>query len=106
MDDDDVFEGYYLVITEDLNVLWCQKVRDTVTDEEAAPYAGKYLLFGNYGEVAFPSEDPTTFYLGSEWLLGTNLQLNSFDFTSVGSDPNSHPCIRVEPFEYIMIEDD
>ena len=99
----DLFEDIYIVITEDLKALWCLKVKDSVTDEDLAPYAGKYVVAIDLGEVSFPSEeDPTTFSL-SDWLTGTNLQLYSFDLTNDdGVDTViTTPCVRVEPFEYI-----
>ena len=99
-DNAEMFEGYYLVITEDLDCLLCLKVQDTATLEngEIHPFAGKYVLFRQLGEVSFPSEeDPTTFY-GDEW-TGTNLKIDSFEFTD--DDDITYPCVRVEPFEYI-----
>ncbi len=91
--DDDEIEGAYFIITEDLKVLECYKFNDSFPDEE---YAGKYIA-SDIGEITFPNEeDPTTFYLGEEY-EGTNLHLNSFYF-------DSYPCIRVEPFEYILLD--
>ena len=100
IEDDEDVEGVYYIIKEDLKALYCFKVKDSVTDEELAPYAGKYVAY-EIGVVTFPSEeDPTTFYLGEEYNEGTNLHLNSFDFYNGSGDPD--PCIRVDPFEYVI----
>ena len=101
----EIFEGLYIVITEDLEALLCGKFKDSVTDEEYAQYAGKYVCAGSYGEVTFPSEeDPTTFYV-EDWLTGINLQLDSFVLTD-DEEEITYTCVRVEPFEYVMPEDD
>lgn len=103
----EIFEGVYLVITEDLDCLLGGKVKDTFTDEdgEISPYAGKYVVTSQWGKVIFPSEeDPTFFYVGGEWTFGTNLQLNSFDINFSDSG-TAYPCVRVEPFEYIIPDD-
>ena len=100
--DDDNVEGYFFVVTEDFRFLLGGKVKDSVTDGSMAPYAGKYVAF-ELGEVTFPNEeDPTTFYLGYAYYSCTNLQIDSFELIS--SDAN-YPCVRVEPFEYIFLED-
>lgn len=103
---DDYYESAYFIFTENLEALFCAKFKDSVTDEVFAPYAGKYVVLGSFGEVIFPSEDPTTFYIGDEWNVGTNLQSDSFDYSQYGSDIVTYPCVRVEPFEYIMMGGD
>lgn len=105
IDEDVVFEGTYFIITEDLEILYCLKAKDSVTNEdgEISPYAGKYVVLYKWGEVTFPSEDPTTFIFGDEWHVGTNLQSDSF---IIFDSTVAHPCVRVKPFEYIIPEDD
>ena len=97
----EIFEGYYIVITDNLEASLCYKFKDSVTDEDYALFAGKYIA-ESFVEVTFPSDDPTTFYLG-EWTVGTNLQLYSFDYNN---DDITYHCVRVEPFEYVMLGDD
>lgn len=102
IEDDEDVEGVYYIIKEDLKALYCFKVKDSVTGYYAE-YAGKYVAY-EIGVVTFPSEeDPTTFYLGEEYNEGTNLHLNSFDFYN-GSGEYPDPCIRVDPFEYILMD--
>ena len=103
-EEDEDLEGGYYIITEDLKVLICYKFKDSVTDEDFAQYAGKYVAIER-GEVEFPNEeDPTTFYLGDGgWTVGTNLQRDSFYFHQ--SEYYEYLCVRVEPFEYIMMGD-
>ena len=101
-EEEEDIESAYVVITEGLKAFWCTKFKDSVTDGSMAPYAGKYVAF-ELGEVTFPNEeDPTTFYLGYAYYSCTNLQIDSFELIS--SDAN-YPCVRVEPFEYIFMED-
>lgn len=97
-DYDDVnFERFYYIITEDLEILDCIKIKDSGTDEFFAEYAGKYVVTNVSDYLVFPSDDPTVFYLGDEYSYCTNLQIDSFELIS--SDAN-YPCVRVEPFEY------
>ena len=101
---EDEIEGGYFIITEDLEVLLCMKIKDSATGYYAE-YAGKYVVFGSFGEVIFPNEeDPTTFYLGSQWYFGTNLHIDSFDYNQDNGGIYTFPCVRVEPFEYIFRE--
>ena len=102
LDEDDI-ESVYFVITEDLKVSYCWKLKDSVPDEE---YAGKYVA-GEFGEITFPNEeDPTTFSLGSQWYFGTNLQIDSFDYNIDDGDISTFPCVRVKPFKYIIMDYD
>ena len=101
-DEGDIESAYY-VITGDLKVSLCWKLKDSATGYYAE-YAGKYVVFGSSDEVTFPSEeDPTTFYLGSQWYFGTNLQIDSFDYNIDDGGIYTCPCVRVEPFEYILL---
>lgn len=104
LDEDDI-ESVYFVITEDLKVSYCWKLKDSATGYYAE-YAGKYIAF-TFGEITFPNEeDPTTFYLGSQWYFGTNLQIDSFDYNIDDGGIYTFPCVRVEPFEYIIMDYD
>ena len=94
---DENIESDNFIITEDLKVLYCLKVKDSCTDEFFAEYAGKYIVTVVLGDVVFTSEDPIMFYLGDDYYSCTNLQIDSFELIS--SDAN-YPCVRVEPFEY------
>jgi hypothetical protein len=71
-----------------------------------AEYAGKYVSLIEHVAVIFNSEDPTTgvfdFY-GAFSITYKNLNYNGFDL-SVDGDSLVN-CFRVEPFEYIMLED-
>jgi hypothetical protein len=99
IDEEEDIESAYVVITEDLKAFLCAKFKDSFTDEE---YAGKYIVTVVLGDVVFTSEDPIMFYLGDDYYSCTNLQIDSFELIS--SDAN-YPCVRVEPFEYIFLED-
>ena len=95
----------YFIITEDLKVSYCWKLKDSATGYYAE-YAGKYIAF-TFSEITFPNEeDPTTFYLGSQWYFGTNLQIDSFYYNQDDGGIYTFPCVRVEPFEYIIMDYD
>jgi len=118
--DDENIEGLYFVITEDLKILFCYKFKDSVTDEDYAPCAGKYVEWGfgdfDHGEITFTSEDPITFNFFSNMFdtlddsscVGTDLQEDSFVITiDIPNMEYSETATieRVEPFEFTKWED-
>lgn len=95
----DNFEGAYISIGGDPVVLYWVKVKDSCTDEEYAPYAGKYVYAFALGFVTFKT--PTEFNIfgnGANLYKGTNLQPDSFDLTRY-IEPVTWHCVRVEPFD-------
>lgn len=103
---DNDIESIYWVVTEDLKAYNVLKFADLDTDGYYAEYAGKYVSLIEHVAVIFNSEDPTTgvfdFY-GAFSITYKNLNYNGFDL-SVDGDSLVN-CFRVEPFEYIMLED-
>ena len=94
-------EGLYMVITEDLTVYSVYKIANTVSDEDYAEYAGKYLATDD-DIVIVNSEDPTMATFSHWATFIKNLQENSF--IEVDEDDESIYFLyeRVEPFEYII----
>ena len=102
----DGFESFYFVVTEEHKTYWVLKIADSVTDESIAPYAGKYVVFGEEaGSISVNSEDPTTGNVLDDIFLFNNLDQNSFD-AHVDDDgiKLDFTCSRVEPFEFIIDE--
>ena len=103
-------KGIYFAITEDLKVYIVFKIADTVTDNDWATYAGKYVVFDDY-YVTVNSEDPTMVITpegpGQDMNAYThisNLTENSFEYHTMWNTL-AVPFERVEPFEYIFMND-
>jgi hypothetical protein len=99
------FEGAYISIGNDPLVLYWVKVKDSPTDVEYAPYAGKYLITTSLGFLTIVAPTFFNFGAGVSLYYGINLQRNSFDLINLYSDENvpqgtySYHCVRVEPFD-------
>ena len=98
-------EGLYMVITEDLTVYSVYKIANTASDEDYAEYAGKYLATDD-DIVIVNSEDPTMATFSHWATFIKNLQENSFIEVDEDDESNYFMYERVEPFEYIIPEDD
>ena len=99
-------DAFYIIITMDLKFYIAAKVADSATDEYAE-YAGKYIAMSS-GNVIVNSENPTTGeleYPGSSSDYFNNLEQNSFVLNSDDLQASAS-CHRVEPFEYILMEND
>jgi len=94
-------EGLYMVITEDLTVYSVYKIANTVSDEDYADYAGKYLATDD-DIVIVNSEDPTMATFSHWATFIKNLQENSFIEVDGYDESNYFIYERVEPFEYVI----
>ena len=94
-------EGLYMVITEDLTVYSVYKIANTVSDEDYAEYAGKYLATDD-DIVIVNSEDPTMATFSHWATFIKNLQENSFIEAEEDDESNYFMYERVEPFEYVI----
>ena len=100
--DDEFYENFeeaYITIGGDPVVLYWAKVKDTCTNEDYAPYAGKIKLITTFGTIIM--RVPTEFIIMGNGLLvfrGTNLQPDSFDLTRI-IEPATWHCVRVDPFD-------
>ena len=105
----DDIEGVYWVVTEDLESYTVFKIADSVSDEDFILYAGMYLADDYGGDLIVNSEDPTTGKLGLFFVVPIffkNLEENCFDgYMDIDDIKLDFTCSRVEPFEYILIED-
>jgi len=99
------FEGAYISIGNDPLVLYWVKIKDSPTDVEYAPYAGKYLVILSLGLPTIVAPTFFNFGLGVSLYYGINLQRDSFDLINLYSDENvpegtySYHCVRVEMFD-------